>query len=71
VSDTGPGIDTGKDATIFEPFFTTKAEGSGIGLWIVRQIALSHGGTITAANLPDRGALFTLRLPMAEAAAPA
>ena len=64
VRDTGPGIDLGKGGTIFEPFFTTKAEGSGLGLWIVQQIALGHGGTISAINLPTGGALFTLRLPL-------
>ena len=71
VRDDGPGIDAGTGATIFEPFFTTKTEGSGLGLWIVQQIALAHGGTVTAANLPARGALFTLRLPLNRHAAPA
>jgi two-component system sensor histidine kinase HydH len=64
VRDTGPGIDVAKGATIFEPFFTTKIEGSGLGLWIVQQIALGHGGTISASNAPGGGALFTLRLPL-------
>lgn len=64
VRDTGPGIDVTKQASIFEPFFTTKAEGSGLGLWIVQQIALAHGGTISAVNLPAGGASFTLRLPL-------
>ena len=71
VRDTGPGIDISKGAVIFEPFFTTKAEGSGLGLWIVQQIALAHGGTISATNLPAGGASFTLRLPLsAPASAP-
>jgi two-component system sensor histidine kinase HydH len=64
VRDTGPGVELSKGATIFEPFFTTKAEGSGLGLWIVRQIASAHGGTISAINLPAGGASFTLRLPL-------
>lgn len=64
VRDTGPGIDLAKGATIFEPFFTTKTEGSGLGLWIVQQIALAHGGTISASNAPGGGAVFTLRLPL-------
>ena len=63
VGDTGPGIDPGKRLAIFEPFFTTKAEGSGLGLWIVQQIAVAHGGSIAAANAAAGGALFTLRLP--------
>jgi two-component system sensor histidine kinase HydH len=68
VRDSGPGIDLSKGSALFEPFFTTKADGSGLGLWIVRQIALAHGGSATAANLPVKGALFTLRLPLRRSA---
>lgn len=64
VRDTGPGIDPGRRFAIFEPFFTTKTEGSGLGLWIVQQIATAHGGTVTAGNAPAGGAVFTLRLPL-------
>lgn len=70
VRDTGPGIAADKGATIFEPFFTTKAEGSGLGLWIAQQIALAHGGTVSATNLPAGGASFTLRLPLSPPASP-
>jgi len=64
VRDTGPGIDPEKRNAIFEPFFTTKPEGSGLGLWIVQQIAIAHGGSVAAANAPEGGAIFTLRLPL-------
>jgi len=64
VRDTGPGIDPAKRLAIFEPFFTTKADGSGLGLWIVQQIAMAHGGTVAAANAPGGGAIITLRLPL-------
>lgn len=64
VHDTGPGIDPARRAAIFEPFFTTKPEGSGLGLWIVQQIAMAHGGLVSAANHPDGGAVFALRLPL-------
>jgi len=70
VRDTGPGIDLTQHTAIFEPFFTTKAEGSGLGLWITQQIALAHGGTISATNLPAGGAVFTLRLPLPTVTAP-
>ncbi len=63
VQDSGPGIDPGKRAAIFEPFFTTKPEGSGLGLWIVQQIAMAHGGTITVHNASEGGAIFALHLP--------
>jgi signal transduction histidine kinase len=67
VSDNGPGVPGEKRSAIFEPFFTTKSEGSGLGLWIVLQIATAHGGTVTVDDRPDGGAAFTLRLPIREA----
>lgn len=70
VRDSGPGIAPEIRTAMFEPFFTTKTEGSGLGLWIVQQIARAHGGTIDGANAPEGGALFTLRLPLQRATAP-
>ena len=67
VCDTGPGIEPAKRLAIFEPFFTTKPEGSGIGLWIVQQIAMAHGGSIVATHAGGGGALFTLSLPLSPA----
>lgn len=64
VADTGPGIDAAKQAALFEPFYTTKEDGSGLGLWIVRQIAVAHGGTVGGENAPAGGAVFTLTLPL-------
>jgi two-component system sensor histidine kinase HydH len=64
VRDSGPGFDPKNETAVFEPFFTTKAEGTGLGLWIVHQIVTGHGGTVTAANRPEGGAVFTLRLPV-------
>jgi len=65
VRDTGPGLPAGRTSAMFEPFFTTKADGSGLGLWIVQQIVVAHGGMIEAANAPEGGAVFTLHLPLA------
>ena len=64
ITDTGPGVDPARRQAIFEPFFTTKPEGSGLGLWIVQQIALAHGGGIAVANAEGGGARFTLHLPL-------
>lgn len=69
VRDNGPGVPLDKQGTIFEPYFTTRPEGSGLGLWIVQQIAGAHGGSIQAANAPEGGAVFTLRLPLRQEAA--
>ena len=62
VEDDGPGVSG--TANLFVPFFTTKPSGTGVGLFLSRQIAEAHGGTLTLANRPDGpGALATLRLP--------
>lgn len=64
VRDTGPGIDPHDEPKMFEPCYTTKEDGSGLGLWIVRQIAVAHGGAVSVANAPAGGAIFTLELPL-------
>ncbi|MFQ5422181.1 MAG: nitrogen regulation protein NR(II) [Anaerolineae bacterium] len=65
VSDSGCGIDPGGLDTIFDPFFTTKPEGkgTGLGLFIARQIVEQHNGRITVQNNSDEGATFTVILP--------
>ena len=62
VQDTGPGISPADLQKIFIPFFTTKAQGHGIGLALTHRIITQHGGTLTAANGPEGGAVFTVRL---------
>jgi signal transduction histidine kinase len=64
VLDDGPGIAPEKLASIFDPYFTTKVEGNGLGLWIAQQIVIAHGGTLQAQNRPERGAAFTMLLPL-------
>jgi signal transduction histidine kinase len=63
VTDTGPGIDPEVARRLFTPFATTKPTGTGLGLSVARRVARDHGGTLTAANRPGRGAVFTLTLP--------
>lgn len=67
ISDTGPGIPDLVLPHIFEPFYTTKAEtqGTGLGLAVARSIVEQHGGSLTAANRPEGGAEFLIRLPVA------
>jgi signal transduction histidine kinase len=62
VRDTGPGISPAHLQKIFIPFFTTKAKGHGIGLALTHRIITQHGGTLTASNAPNGGALFTIKL---------
>ncbi len=65
VRDNGPGLAPESRDKLFVPFFTTKAGGSGIGLSMVRQIALAHHGQVEAADNPEGGATFTMTLPTA------
>jgi two-component system NtrC family sensor kinase len=66
IADNGPGIDAKVLEKIWEPFFTTKeaGKGTGLGLSICSDIVNKLGGTITAVNKPQGGALFTLKLPV-------
>jgi two-component system sensor histidine kinase MprB len=67
VRDHGSGIDPEDLPYVFDRFYrgadSRSRQGSGLGLAIVRQVAHSHGGTVTAANAGDGGAVFKLRLP--------
>ncbi|WP_420711741.1 ATP-binding protein [Streptomyces sp. NRRL F-5123] len=68
VSDNGPGIPEDVLPHVFDRFYKADAsrrrsEGSGLGLSIAMENAHIHGGDITAANRPEGGAVFTLRLP--------
>jgi len=68
VRDHGPGIDDADLPLVFERFYRSPAArgmaGSGLGLAIVRHVLEAHGGGAEAANAPDGGAVFTLRLPL-------
>ena len=67
VRDHGPGLPEDVLRHLFEPFYTTKpaGEGLGLGLAISLTIAESYGGTLSAHNAPDGGAVFVLGLPAA------
>lgn len=66
VRDHGPGLAEDALAHLFEPFFTTKAAGVGLGLGLTISagIVRDFGGTLSGANHPDGGAVFTLELPL-------
>jgi signal transduction histidine kinase len=64
VADNGQGIPPSVGERIFEPFVSTKESGLGLGLSICRRIVEAHGGTLTVANRPTGGAVFTLRFPI-------
>jgi len=66
VEDSGPGFAPGIVERIFERFFTTKpaGKGTGLGLWIAREVVDDHAGTIAASNRPEGGACFRLEFPV-------
>jgi len=64
IKDDGPGIPKEHLTHIFDPFFTTKQRGTGLGLSVSYGIIHEHGGTIYASNNPDKGAKFTIELPI-------
>jgi PAS domain S-box-containing protein len=75
VADNGPGIPTMDMPYLFDKYYrgrrSGKAEGLGLGLYICRLIIEAHDGQIWAENRPEGGAMIRMRLPTAEAAAPA
>lgn len=78
ISDNGPGVAPELADKIFIPFFTTKSTGSGLGLAVVHKIAAAHQGAVSlgsgvvssgAWGSHGAGAVFTVSLPLAPAAA--
>ena len=71
IQDTGPGIGADELEKVFQRFYRGAASdgkpGNGLGLCLARTLARAHGGDICAASAPGRGALFTVRIPLAAA----
>ncbi|HMQ67293.1 MAG TPA: sensor histidine kinase, partial [Arachnia sp.] len=70
IVDEGPGIEEDDLPLIFDRFYRSdkarNTPGTGLGLAIVAHTAAAHGGTVKAANEPDAGAKFVLKLPGAD-----
>ena len=70
VRDQGPGIPESERDKLFKDFGRTSVKptggekSTGLGLAICRKIVDAHHGTITAENLPDRGCVFRVTLPL-------
>lgn len=68
VRDNGPGLSPHTMTNLFVPFHTTKSGGTGLGLPICQRIVENHRGHIEVANNPERGARFTIVLPVDDGA---
>ncbi len=65
VEDDGRGIDPADFDRVFQPYFTTKPQGTGLGLFVSRQIVEERGGRLGFRSVPGEGTIFSLRLPAA------
>ena len=65
VADNGPGISRAQLSKIFEPFYTTRKEGSGLGLYIARQLCEANQAELTVDSSPGVGTRFHIRLSLA------
>lgn len=63
ICDTGPGIPAALEKHIFDMHFTTKNTGTGIGLYVSKQILVNHGGDLTLLAKNGKGACLCLTLP--------
>ncbi|MDN3711237.1 response regulator [Paracoccus cavernae] len=71
VTDDGPGLSGEAALRAVDPFFTTKPQGTGLGLPMIRHLALSSGGRFRLENAPQGGAQAVLDLPAVAVAATA
>jgi signal transduction histidine kinase len=67
VRDNGSGISPENAARLFQPYFTTKKHGTGLGLFVTRQLVAEHGGTVTFESRVGEGTTFRVFLPLAAA----
>ena len=63
VEDDGRGISLADRCRLFQPFFTTKPHGTGLGLFVSRQILEEFSGTLAYRSEPGQGSTFIVRLP--------
>ena len=70
VSDSGPGVPVEDRERIFEPFFSTKeiGVGTGLGLFVCRNIVRGLSGDVTVSDRPAGGAVFRMTVPALAAA---
>jgi signal transduction histidine kinase len=65
IDDDGRGISIADRCRLFQPFFTTKTHGTGLGLYVSRQIVEDNSGSLSFRSEPGEGSTFLVRLPLA------
>ena len=63
VRDNGPGISTEAESQLFQPFFSTKERGTGLGLYLIREIVMAHEGRVALRSTSPHGTQATILLP--------
>jgi len=63
VLDRGPGIPDGVAGQLFRPFFTTSGHGTGLGLYIARELCRANQATLEFVAIPGGGGCFRIRFP--------
>ena len=66
IADNGPGIKADQIDKIFEPFYSTRKEGSGLGLYIARQLCEANQAELTVDSEAGEGAQFHIRMALAK-----
>ena len=62
INDNGEGMSESAKENLFQPFFSTKEDGSGVGLYISRQIVRKHGGELTVRSINGKGTFVSVGL---------
>jgi len=63
VRDSGGGVPAEAEEQVFEPFFSTKDRGTGLGLYLIREIVMAHDGKVALRSIKPHGAQATVLLP--------
>jgi len=63
VRDSGKGVPSEAEEQLFEPFFSTKDRGTGLGLYLIREIVMAHDGKVALRSINPHGAQATVLLP--------
>lgn len=64
IVDNGSGISTEHQSQLFEPFFTTSDTGTGLGLYLSRELCKNNGGDLRYIDKPDSGSCFRIEFPL-------